>query len=74
MSEIWERELEPPHGVRVHRCACCGVDIYVGDEAYQVDDGKWYCTGCCALYEVEMPERDWDFERKARQEADNGYF
>ena len=68
MSEIWERELDEPRRNVVHKCDCCGCDICVGDEAYSVDDYNWYCTDCCGLTEVEEPEPDWDFERKARLE------
>ena len=74
MSEYWERELDEPQARPVHRCACCGEDICIGDEAYEVDNGEWFCTCCCGLSEVEEPERDYDFDRKARLEAGNGYF
>lgn len=74
MSEYWERELDEPQGIAVCKCDCCGCDIYAGDEAYRVDDNKWFCTDCCGLFEVEMPERDYDLDRKARLEGDNGYF
>lgn len=69
MSEIWER-LDEPKRIPVHRCACCGDKICIGDEAYQVDNGLWYCAYCCGKYEVDEPERDWDFERKARLESE----
>ena len=68
MSEIWERELDEPRRVPVHTCHYCGIVIYVGDSAYRVGDDTWYCEDCCGLYEVEEPERDWDFERKRRLE------
>ena len=77
MSEYWERELDEPQARPVYRCAECGCWICVGDEAYQIGgygSSKYICSECCGLTEVEEPERDWDFERKARLEADNGYF
>ena len=74
MSEYWERELDEPQSTPVYKCSCCDEDICVGDEAYQVDNGTWLCTDCCGLTEVEMPERDWDFERKVRLEAGDAYF
>ena len=65
---LWERELDEPKRTAVYRCGCCDCDIYVGDEAYEVDTGEVYCKDCCGLIEVEEPERDWDFERKRRLE------
>lgn len=69
MSEYWERELDEPAKIPVYKCECCGDEICVGDEAYKVDDSIWYCRYCCGLFEVEEPERDWDFERKSRLEG-----
>lgn len=68
MSEIWERELDEPRRTAVHTCRYCGNDICVGDNAYRVGDDIWYCEYCCGLFEVEEPERDWDFERDRRLE------
>ena len=74
MSEWWERELDEPRLTAVCTCQNCGCELYAGDEAYKVDDNMWFCVDCCGLSEIEIPERDYDFERKARLEADNGYF
>ena len=72
MSEIWERELDEPKRRAVYKCGCCDCDIYDGEEAYEVENGNWYCTDCCGLTEVEFPERDWDEVRKARLEDEYG--
>lgn len=69
MSEIWERELDEPRKNVVYKCECCGCDLCIGDEAYRIDN-KWYCLDCCGFYEIEEPERDWDFERKAKLESE----
>ena len=74
MSEYWERELDEPQAIPIYHCKCCGCDICIGDEAYKVGDHTYYCTDCCGLFEIEEPERDWDFEHKARLEAGDAYF
>lgn len=50
-------------------CAHCGDVIYEGGECCKAGD-KYYCTACYYTTELEAPERDWDFERKARIERE----
>lgn len=48
-------------------CKACGEPIYIGEEIIKISDDI-YCLDCCFHTELEAPERDWDFECKARLE------
>lgn len=53
---------EAPEEKAPHRCQECGIEIYVGDEAYHIRGSeKYICTDCCGLVEVEAPE-PYDYE------------
>lgn len=50
-------------------CEYCGAEIYEGEECCKAGD-KYYCNSCYYTTELEAPEKDWDFERKARLERE----
>ena len=50
-------------------CDYCGIEIYEGDECCKAGD-KYFCTDCYYTTELEAPEPDYDFERKARLERE----
>lgn len=50
-------------------CECCGREIWIGEEFCKAGD-FYFCTDCYYTTELEEPERDWDFERKARIERE----
>lgn len=49
-------------------CKGCDEPLYSGEEVVKVAEDDIYCLDCCWHTELEVPERDGDFERKARLE------
>lgn len=57
---------EPPEGRVSFTCACCGEEVYEGDDCYRIGD-LYYCEGC--VESTTAPEVDDEPDPDAVYEA-----